>query len=59
MHYFHFSALLLKSGWLSPAYVGVDAQGLIQHLSSEAPTEPGAAVETVAGAALPGFQNAH
>ncbi|GAB3823631.1 formimidoylglutamate deiminase [Hymenobacter jeollabukensis] len=59
MHYYHFSALLLQSGWLRPAYVGVDAQGLIQYLSSEAPTEPGATVEAVAGAALPGFQNAH
>ncbi|MCC3158467.1 formimidoylglutamate deiminase [Hymenobacter sp. 15J16-1T3B] len=59
MHYYHFSALLLRSGWLRPAYVGVDAQGLIQYLSAEAPPEPGAAVETVNGAALPGFQNAH
>jgi formimidoylglutamate deiminase len=59
MRYYHFSALLRQDGWLSPAYVGVDEQGLIQYLSAEAPATPGAALETVAGAALPGFQNAH
>ena len=59
MTYYKFSFLLLKAGWLSPAYVGVDAQGLIAYLAAEPPTEPGATVQAVAGAALPGFQNAH
>ena len=59
MTYFVFSSLLLKDGWLSPAYVGVNAQGIIEYLSQEPPAEPGVAVQKVAGAALPGFQNAH
>jgi formimidoylglutamate deiminase len=41
-----------------PAYVGVDEKGIVQYLSDEAPQE-GAAIETVNGFALPGFQNAH
>jgi formimidoylglutamate deiminase len=40
------------------AYVGVDANGIIQYLSKSAPEEP-IAVEFVNGFALPGFQNAH
>jgi formimidoylglutamate deiminase len=59
MTYYAFPHLLLKDGWLSPAYVGVDQQGLIQYLSSEAPAEPGSSVQRVNGVALPGFQNAH
>ena len=58
MKYFRFKALLRSSGWMSPAYVGVDEQGNIQYLSDEAP-ESGIAVEVVEGFALPGFQNAH
>lgn len=56
--YFHFQSLLLKDNWLTPAFVGVNNNGVIQYLSSEAPPEP-AAVEFVNGFALPGFQNAH
>ena len=59
MTYYHFNALLLQTGWLSPAYVGVDAQGLIQYLAQAPPDGPGHAVQTVLGVALPGFQNAH
>ncbi len=59
MTYYHFSSLLLKDGWLSPAYVGVDAQGLIRYLAPTPPAGPDLAVQTVPGAALPGFQNAH
>lgn len=59
MKYYAFSSLLLHDGWLSPAYVGVNEQGLIQYLSAEPPAEPAAVVEKVPGAALPGFQNAH
>jgi formimidoylglutamate deiminase len=59
MTYYVFSSLLLKSGWLSPAYVGVDAQGIITYLSQEPPAEPDIVVQAVQGVALPGFQNAH
>ncbi len=58
MKYFKFHSLLLKEGWLSPAYVGIDDNGIIQYLSgNEPPTAE--AIEFVNGAALPGFQNAH
>lgn len=56
--YFHFTSLLQKSGWLSPAYVGVNETGVIQYLSDTPPPE-GIAYESVQGFALPGFQNAH
>ncbi len=59
MNYYVFSSLLLKDGWLSPACVGVDAQGTIQYLAQEPPTGPGVVVQAVKGVALPGFQNAH
>jgi formimidoylglutamate deiminase len=59
MTYYQFSSLLMKEGWLSPAYVGVDAQGSITYLAPEPSAEAGAAVQAVAGVALPGFQNAH
>ena len=48
----------MENGWVSPAYVGVDANGLIQYLSDKAPADS-AAIEAVKGLALPGFQNAH
>ena len=56
--FYRFDYLLLKDGWLQPAFVGVDKEGVVQYLSSEKPATP-AAIEAVAGAALPGFQNAH
>ncbi|GAB3586907.1 formimidoylglutamate deiminase [Hymenobacter daeguensis] len=59
MTYFVFSSLLLKDGWLSPAYVGVDARGRIEYLAQEPPAGTDITVKTVEGAALPGFQNAH
>ena len=59
MKYYHFHSLLLKEGWLSPAYIGVDKNGIIQYLSTQKPTEENADIETIQGAALPGFQNAH
>jgi formimidoylglutamate deiminase len=58
MKYFKFHSLLLKEGWLNPAYVGVDDTGIIQYLSGNKP-QSSDAIETVNGAALPGFQNAH
>lgn len=58
MKFFHFNYLWLNNAWISPAYVSVDAKGLIQSISDEAPTDA-VAVEYVNGIALPGFQNAH
>jgi formimidoylglutamate deiminase len=58
MKFFHFRALLQSSGWLSPAYVGVDPSGNIQYVSDKAP-EYSTAIEFVNGFALPGFINAH
>jgi formimidoylglutamate deiminase len=56
--YFQFQSLLQKATWLTPAYVGVDENGIIKYLSDRAPEEA-AAIEFVNGFALPGFQNAH
>jgi formimidoylglutamate deiminase len=58
LKYYLFSSLLQKEGWLTPAYAGVDENGIIRYLNSEAPQEA-VAIETVQGFALPGFQNAH
>ncbi|MCW5911398.1 MAG: formimidoylglutamate deiminase [Cyclobacteriaceae bacterium] len=58
LKFYRFTSLLQKEGWLESAYVGVDAKGVVQYLSS-APPGYGIAVESVAGFALPGFQNAH
>ena len=56
MKYFRFSSLYQAEGWLTPAFVGVDEQGVIQSLSSDKPDHE---FENVEGFALPGFQNAH
>jgi len=56
LKYFQFSGLLQREGWLSPAFIGVDTNGLIQSLSHETPETK---AEIVEGFALPGFQNAH
>jgi len=58
LRYISFKALLQQEGWMSPAYVGVDAHGSIRYLSSEPPKQS-VAIEAVNGFALPGFQNAH
>ncbi|MBS1506821.1 MAG: formimidoylglutamate deiminase [Bacteroidetes bacterium] len=55
--YFHFPALLQNEGWFSSVYVGTDAQGMINYLSSEKPYAGN--IEEVNGFVLPGFQNAH
>jgi formimidoylglutamate deiminase len=56
--YYRFQGLLLQQGWIRPAYVGVDADGLIQFLSDQ-PFAHEFAVEAINGIALPGFVNAH
>jgi len=56
--FFKFKGLLQRDGWMSPAYVGVDAEGLITYLSDK-PSEEAFAMDSVDGYALPGFQNAH
>ncbi len=58
LKYFSFKALLQREDWLSPAYVGIDKDGVIQYLSNQ-PHPDGSAVEAVTGYALPGFQNTH
>lgn len=55
---FHFKGLLQSTGWISPAFVEVNDEGIIQYISGEA-SEDGIPVEVVNGFALPGFQNAH
>ena len=57
LRYFRFKSLLQKTGWLHPAYVGVDESGQIQYLSDAAPAN--VATESVTGIAVPGFQNGH
>ena len=57
LRYFRFNGLYRETGWLMPAYVGVDEEGIIHYLSSDAPAS--IAAETVQGYALPGFQNSH
>src|SRR3954463_3519817 len=58
MNHFRFKSLLQKNGWLTPAYVGVDGNGIIQYLSDQPPRET-ITTESVLGFALPGFQNSH
>ncbi len=58
MHFFQFKSLLLQEKWLTPAYVGVDGEGIIRYLNTIPPNES-IALESVPGFALPGFQNAH
>ena len=55
---FQFKGLLQKSGWISPAYVRVDSDGIIRDISIK-PAKETIHVEKVNGFALPGFQNAH
>lgn len=59
MKYFLFQSLLLKDKWLSPAFVGIDSQGIIRYLSDQKPVEENICIETIKGAVLPGFQNSH
>ena len=58
MHFFQFKSLFLQEKWLTPAYVGVDNDGIIRYLNTIPPEEL-IALEAVQGFALPGFQNAH
>ncbi|MFZ9982946.1 MAG: formimidoylglutamate deiminase, partial [Cyclobacteriaceae bacterium] len=52
-----FSGLLQKSGWISPAFVLLTAEGKVSAISSNPfAQEP---VEAIDGYAVPGFQNAH
>lgn len=51
-----FKGLLQENGWLEPAFVTTNQQGLITRISAES---PGGDVEKVDGWAIPGFQNGH
>lgn len=56
MRWLRFKGLLQRDGWLSPAFVQIDAQGNLAQLSTEPPL---GAVEVIDGYAVPGFQNCH
>jgi formimidoylglutamate deiminase len=58
LQYYRFNSLLQKEGWLSPAHVGIDSQGIVQYLSNQVPNDA-IAYEAVQGYAVPGFQNGH
>ncbi|HTH58383.1 MAG TPA: formimidoylglutamate deiminase [Cyclobacteriaceae bacterium] len=56
MKIFQFDSLLQNEGWLSPAFVGIDVNGIIKSVTTQ---KPEGEIEKVEGLALPGFQNAH
>jgi formimidoylglutamate deiminase len=58
LKYFRFDALLQQQGWIRPAFVGVDATGIVRYLSDTTPATA-IAIEFVKGVALPGFPNGH
>ncbi|HQQ97200.1 MAG TPA: formimidoylglutamate deiminase [Cyclobacteriaceae bacterium] len=58
LRFYRFEALLQQEDWLTPAFVGVDHQGIIRYLSN-VPHPESPAIEAVMGYAIPGFQNAH
>ncbi|MBT1703101.1 formimidoylglutamate deiminase [Chryseosolibacter indicus] len=56
--YFHFQGVYTLGKWITPAFVGIDAKGIIQYLSDQTPSDE-LPIEYVDGFALPGFPNAH
>ncbi|WP_299452612.1 formimidoylglutamate deiminase [uncultured Microscilla sp.] len=58
MKHFQFKALYQNNEWIAPAYVSVDQEGKITHLSAT-PPDSVTNIEKVDGYVLPGFQNAH
>jgi formimidoylglutamate deiminase len=54
---YSFKGLLQNEGWLSPAFVSTDSNGLITDISNQ--PNDSIQYEQVDGYALPGFQNAH
>ena len=59
MKHLKFKAILLEAGWLVPAYVSIDHQGVIQSISKDAPLDPLCLIEDVPFLALPGLSNSH
>jgi len=57
MRQFRFRGVLTESGWLEPAWVLTDGDGIITRISLQ--PEPAIATEAVDGYAMPGFLNAH
>ena len=55
---YQFEAALTRAGWLSPAFVAVDGNGIVTSVEKTSPTRA-IAVDTQAGWFIPGFQNAH
>ena len=56
---FRFTALLQRTGWITPAFVSIDSAGRITDISNEPARDSHSSIEEVAGFALPGFINAH
>ena len=52
-----FTGILKKDGWVCPAFVRLDKQGVILSISNKSETET--QFEEIEGYALAGFQNAH
>ena len=57
MNNYQFKALLQNDGWLSPAFVSTNENGLITYLSNQ--PQKNVDYEKVNGYGIPGFQNAH
>lgn len=52
-----FDGILQESGWITPAWVTLNENGVIESIDNEQPAV--GKVEIVEGLAIPGFQNAH
>ncbi len=58
MRHLRCSALLTTKGWLEPAYVTLDDDGVIMAVSDQKPAGA-VTLEKINGFVIPGFQNAH
>lgn len=58
MKHLRCSGLLTSKGWVEPAYVTLDDDGLVVSVSAKKPAAP-ATWDKVNGFVVPGFQNAH
>ena len=57
MKHFQFTGLLLDEGWLMPAYVDIDDDGIVQYLNQQPSTN--LVYDSVEGYVLPGIPNTH
>ncbi len=58
MKTYQFKGILTNSGWLAPAFISVDENGLVTEISN-ANVKNTQDLEQVDGYAIPGFQNTH